>query len=1189
MIAQITPESVVVSPIAVSRRYRIVAPLGQGGMGSVYRAIDRLTGEAVALKRVFLSADEEASTVSTPGSITNPRVALAQEFQSLATLRHPHIISVRDYGFDIQGHPYFTMDLVEIAQTIVEACQEQPVINRVELLVHVLHALAYVHRRGFIHRDLKPSNVLVAGGIARVLDFGLSVTADQAAGTVGTLAYMAPEVLYGGAIGPASDLYALGVIAYEALTGRHPFNKQDTGSLVTDILKTMPDVRSAGLEPPLAAILERLLAKQAADRYGDAGQVIEAFSEAVGHSFQQEITATRESFLQAARFVGRATELSQLKDALAQAMNGYGSAWFIAGESGVGKSRLVDELRTHALVAGAVVLRGQAVSTGRSPYRLWRRSIRRLVLISELDDLEASVLKTLVPDIAVLLERDVPDAPELDSQTAQMRLLSVVVEIVRRQAQVQPVVMILEDLHWAGDESWELLSALVRVVPELPLLIISNYRDDEPLAWAQRLLDVPVMKLQRLTKEAIGALSESMIGETGRQPQVVNLLQRETEGNPLFLVEVVRALAEEAGQLEKIGLSTLPASVFTGGLQRLVERRLNQVPATAQPPLRFAAIAGRAIDLALIRAAFPAIDAESWLTACANAAVVAVQDGRWQFAHDKLREGLLANLPDEECRALHRQVAAAIEAVYPGSPDQMAALTYHWATAGDRGKEGHYAALAGEQALRSGANREAVRFLERALGLLTTTDQDEERLQLQQAQLRRQLGQAYLGLGRLAESRAYLQETVASLGWPVPAQPGLLAATLLRQVLTQVWHRYRPGWGARRVSPERVAVLLEATRAYQQLAEIYYFANETMQTLNAGLHALNLSESAGPSPELARAYANMCVIAGLMSQDKMAQAYGRRALATARQVDDLPALAWVLLLSGTHDASNGRWFHIRQKAEQAIALCRRTGDQRILGLSLGLLALVPYHQGHFAQSAQLYADWLAAATEIDNVQHQGFGLFGQSENALRLGTLDKAAALAQEGLTLLDEQTEDTVENRTAKLRGYGLLAAARLRQGEQQAAQQAADAALGLMVQLALPTRVTSLEGFAGAVEVYLTLWEINGRTTMLVRASRQACAGLRRYARVFAIGQPRTWLWRGVYEWLNGRPARARRAWQKSLAAAERLDMPLEKTLVHYQISRHTTGAEREAHLNQAAALFTRLEAAHELAQVEKLRRTP
>ena len=1188
MIAQTTLENVVTSPIAVSRRYRIVAPLGQGGMGSVYRAIDRLTGEALALKRVFLSADDEASTVSSPGSITNPRVALAQEFQSLATLRHPHIIGVRDYGFDAEGQPYFTMDLVENAQTIVEACQGQPLINRVELLVHVLHALAYVHRRGFIHRDLKPGNVLVADGIARVLDFGLSVTADQAAGTVGTLAYMAPEVLYGGATGPASDLYALGVIAYEAFTGRHPFNKHDAGSLVTHILTTMPDIRSAALEPPIAAILERLLAKQAADRYADAGQVIEAFSQAVGHSFQQEITATRESFLQAARLVGRAAELSQLKGALAQAMNGHGSAWLIAGESGVGKSRLVDELRTHALVAGAVVLRGQGVSSGRSPYRLWRRSIRRLVLTTEVDDLEASVLKTLVPDITVLLERDVPDAPDLDSQAAQMRLLSVVVEMARRQAQVQPVVMILEDLHWAGDESWELLSALVRVVPELPLLIIGNYRDDEPLAWPQRLPDLPVIKLHRLTKEAIIALSESMIGETGRQPHVVNLLQRETEGNPLFLVEVVRALAEEAGRLEKIGLSTLPARVFTGGLQRLVERRLNQAPATAQPPLRFAAIAGRAIDLALVQAAFPAIDAESWLTACANAAVVAVQDGRWQFAHDKLREGLLANLPDEECRALHRQVAVAIETVYPGSPDQVAVLTYHWAIAGDRGKEGHYAALAGEQALRSGANREAVRFLERALGLLTTAAQDEERLHLQQARLRRQLGQAYLGLGRLAESRAYLQETVASLGWSVPVQPGLLAATLLGQVLTQVWHRYRPAWSVRPVSPARAAVLLEATRAYQQLAEIYYFANETMQTLNAGLYALNLSESAGPSPELARAYANMCVIAGLMSRDEMARAYGRRALATATQVDDLPALAWVLLLSGTHDASNGRWYHIRQKAEQAIAHCRRTGDQRILGLSLGLLALAPYHQGHFAQSAQLYADWLATAVEMDNVQHQGFGLFGQSENALWLGAIDKAAALAQEGLALLSERTEDTVENRTAKLRGYGLLAASRLRQGEHQAAQQAADAALGLMVQLTLPTRVTSLEGFAGAAEVYLTLWEIGGHTSMLARASKQACAGLHRYARVFAIGRPRAWLCQGLYEWLNGRPDHARRAWQKSLAAAARLDMPLEKALAHYHIGRHADGAEREEHLNQAAAWFTRLEATYELAQVEKMRET-
>src|SRR5262249_1280627 len=140
-----------------------------------------------------------------------------------------------------------------------------------------------------------------------------------------------------------------------------------------------------------------------------------------------------------------------------------------------------------------------------------------------------------------------------------------------------------------------------------------------------------------------------MLGDAGRHEQIVSLLQRETEGNVFFIVEIVRALAEEAGQLDNVGRMTLPRTIFAQGIKTVVQRRLARVPASARPLLEVAAVAGRELDLQVLKlvgaASLETSDStsqiESWLNACADATVLEVQDNRWRFTHDKLREGLL--------------------------------------------------------------------------------------------------------------------------------------------------------------------------------------------------------------------------------------------------------------------------------------------------------------------------------------------------------------------------------------------------------------------------------------------------------------------------------------------------------------------------------------------------------------------
>lgn len=211
----------------INNRYQLHEQLGAGGMGAVFRATDRLSGQTVALKRVVTPIkDINSASKNENVDSLSMRLALVHEFEILASMRHPHIISVLDYGFDEQGQPYFTMKLLAQAQTIVTFGRPLRFLSRVNLLIQMLQALAYLHRRSLLHRDLKPANVLVdSEGQVHVLDFGLSAQRNSLPEEVvtGTLSHMAPEVLRGQPPVEASDLYAVGVIAYELLSGHYPF------------------------------------------------------------------------------------------------------------------------------------------------------------------------------------------------------------------------------------------------------------------------------------------------------------------------------------------------------------------------------------------------------------------------------------------------------------------------------------------------------------------------------------------------------------------------------------------------------------------------------------------------------------------------------------------------------------------------------------------------------------------------------------------------------------------------------------------------------------------------------------------------------------------------------------------------------------------------------------------------------
>lgn len=1156
----------------IGRRYQILNRLGGGGMGELYRAVDRLTGRTVALKRV--SPPKKPSGLSSPwDNSAILRLALAHEFRTLASLRHPHVISVLDYGFDVNNQPFFTMELQEDARTILEAGNGQPLPVQISLLVQLMLALAYVHRRGIIHRDLKPSNVLVKDGQVKVLDFGVAGTPEEAETIAGTLAYMAPEVLRGEGATKASDLYAVGVIAFELFAHRRPFVADDPARLIEAITDTEPDFSVMRVDQKVVEVIGRLLEKRPKLRYPDADAVIHALCQASGQPVPQESVLIRESFLQAATFVGREAEIAQLSDALQDVLEGRGSAWLVAGESGVGKSRLLEELRVQALVEGPLMIYGQSVREGGSPYHLWRQALRWMALLTGLSDLEAGVLKAIVPDIGALLERQVPDAPDLEPEAAQVRLLAVIEDVFRRVG--LPVVLILEDLQWVGSNSLAILSRLVRAAEGLPLLIVGSYRDDERPGLPDELPGMNNLRLQRLSDKEIATLSEAMLGPAGCQPNVLDLLRHETEGNPFFLVEVIRALAQEAGELSKIGTKMLPMQVFTGGMQRIVRSRLDRIPTEARLLLQAASAVERQVDLNVLGRIAPGVDLESWLTLCANAGVLEVQDGVWRFGHDKLRDALLTEIGADRRPAIHARIASAIESSYPGSADKYAALAHHWKLAGDRAKEGYYAALAGEQALKIGAYKEAIELLKRTLQL----DPQTPGSTLTRAHKERLMGEAYNGLGFLKKSRQHAARALEILGWPLPSSTGKMVFGLLRQVALQGLHRLWPNryLGAGR---DRRAELIEATYAYGRILEISHFANETLVTLYASLSTLNLSEAAGPgTPELARAYANMSYATNLIPLRPLSEMYRKRAWDTATAANSLQEMGWVSFVSGFCRTGFGQWAESRREIEQALEIYQRLGDLRTLGIVMAVNSYSPYFRGEFELGVTNYVKLFNESRHRDDLQQQAWALDGQAMHLLRLGRNDQALAL----LRVADPHFAE-ITDRFEEILHHGLVGLAILRHGEYELARASVERA-AVLIGESQPAAPYALDGYSTVAEVYLNLLEANSRRSArkpLAQSVRRALKDMHNFARVFPVGKPRTMLWQGLYDWLSGHRRKAQNAWQQGLAHAARLNMPYELGLLHYEIGRHLPeGAlERRAHLSQACEVFSRLKASYDWA---------
>lgn len=956
------------------------------------------------------------------------------------------------------------------------------------------------------------------------------------------------------------------------MAGQHPFRVDQVSALLEDILHHVPDVAALAQNSQLSPVITRLIAKRPEERYADTASVLTDFAEATGQQLPTETALTRESLLQAARFIGREAEMNQLSSALADTLKGKGSLWLVGGESGIGKSRLLDELRTLALVEGTLVLRGQSISEGGTPYLLWRDALRHLCLQTDLGEMEKSVLKALVPDIGTLLGNTIPNAPELDPQDAQNRLITVMNDVFARQN--QPILVILEDLQWAGNESLTMLQRLGRQVGQQKLLIIASYRIDERPGLPQELPNAELLSLKRLPQDRIADLTASILGESvGRQSNLTDLLAHETEGNVFFMIEVLRALAEEVGQLDRIGMTTLPPQVFSGGMRNIVQRRLNRVPEWAQPLLEIAATIGRQVDPVILAAAQADIDLNSWLAICSDMLVLDFQDNQWRFSHDKLREGLLADLSPEHRRELHQKAALAIEQCYPNDPSRAAALAAHWGSADNPNKEAHYTALAGEQALRVGANHQAIQFLEHADSLAEQVGTTLVR----HVEIRYLLSSAYVGIGNMEQAAKKLESTLKLGGFAIPQGQTQLVLQILVHSARQVWHRLVLDVFKRPQRPPRNAELLSLlSRAADVMVRVTYAFNDLPATFYYGFVNVNLAEEAGQAYRdlQARGYAMLINGMEVLHFHSVVRHY-QRLMEKAINPDSEPYTHyWTQLTLGMTAAMRGEWAPSQENLISSSRWANEIGNARHWLEAQTFLESALLMSGNLAKGKTVCEEHYARAAHTQDMQSQGFALGNLACLLICEGDIEQTEIVLKQ-----IDQLADRTPGHTPFTFTLGLFVQNLMRQGQPESAETYLRQFLSLP-NLNAPIAFILTPVYSSVAESVLTLCELDPSQAHRVAAQKMLRA-MRSCGRSFDCAKPFALHYDGWMAWLDNKPGRAVRLGEQAINAAHRLEMPYAEGLAHYHLGRHLPSEDhrRVEHLRQAESIFERLGAAYDL----------
>lgn len=759
----------------LNERYRLEDELGAGGMGTIYRAHDTLLNRDVAVK-----------ILSKAGLGTEGRAHLLHEAQSAARLNHPNIVTIYDAG-EAGNVPYIVMELIPgkaLNEQMPDTLEKQLSIAR-----QICAALEHAHAHGIIHRDLKPENVvLLPDGTAKLTDFGLARSATSRISSdgliVGTALYISPEVALRREADGRADLYSLGVLMYEMTTGELPFTADDPLAVISQHLYAPvvpPRARNPNLPTGLDALIVQLLSKQPEDRPASAEEtrhlleILENLNRLnlPGSPVDASLPALKR--LARGRLVGRELELQRARELWNRVTAGEGGALLITGEPGIGKTRLANELSARVAVTGGRVVSGVCYVEGGIPYapfaQMIRDSMRQYEGSLNLPDFVTADLAAIAPGLGDGSGRR---GAGFEPSTEQQQLYESVNEWVAALARQAPLVLFVDDIHWADSGTLFLLRSVARRAVDLRVLIVMTYREVELVESSalqavlhdfnrERLADR--IKLSRFSLAQTGEMLASMLqSDQPMTPAFVEAIYQETEGNPYFIEEVTKELIEQ-GKLCFDEECWVPQSMegieIPQSVKLTIQSRLARLPEATQEVLRMAAFLGRdfEFDTLLAAAGVPEDDLIEAIENAERAQIIEEVQGHgrfgsltYSFVHALIPSTLRDRTSTIRQQRMHRKAAAAIEATHPDDGLFFEVLAKHYELAGDAEHALENLRKASRRSLDVYANQEAESQFRAALDLVEPG--------FEQADLYEGLAEAVFRQSRFDEADASFQKAL---------------------------------------------------------------------------------------------------------------------------------------------------------------------------------------------------------------------------------------------------------------------------------------------------------------------------------------------------------------------------------------------------------------------------------------------
>ncbi len=725
--------------VLVLDEYQLEEYIGQGAWSWICRATSQHDGQEYAIK-ILKERGELAGF--------NP-ARFEREFESLRRLRsHPHVLSVYRFG-EWRGWTLFSMELLK-GQTLQEKFKDSdpPRMSVAEYGNHLnqiyaifeelLDAVHYMHNLGIVHRDLKPGNLMFdADGGIRVMDFGLIKDLQAQTLTIdcpvmGTVPYLAPEQINSREIDPRADLYALGVILYELLTGQRPFSAKNMYRIMMRIIEEEP-LPPCELAPHVPAALQRLclrlLAKDRQHRPSSAKSFLTELMRAKGES-ELWITSTTiilvdEVIYYVPQHLGNEGNLERLYNVFEKMLEQGAQTVLISGEAGSGKTRLVSEFQIELRRREASSPTG-VCSREDVPYQPWLEMVR--VLIFELDqarsgwerELSSQVQCELIhfhPEFSARFDGASAMTQQFDGQQ-KFRRFDALGEFLRLAARVRPLVLHFEDLAGADEDTLAAIAQLAGALDDVPIMFLLCVR--LPLVPASDGPSKLQQTLDGLRDDGRLALEiePAPLCDEDTHQFICGLLSRDdvpyafsasvmarAHGNPFFTRALVVGLltgakADEAIDRMRTGLLEVPVEV-----QELVEERVRQLDVGVRKLLQTASLVGNPFELKLL-CAINDVSEASVLAALDEVERVLLirpesssEVGQsWCFVHPLFGEALAARIARPQRRRLHQQIAATLEA-WPDRP--AASIASHWSDAGEPAQAALHALKAAREALVS--------------------------------------------------------------------------------------------------------------------------------------------------------------------------------------------------------------------------------------------------------------------------------------------------------------------------------------------------------------------------------------------------------------------------------------------------------------------------------------------------------